>query len=56
MYLPENASRARLIEAQHARNNRAEIVTAHSQGQVSRRELFKWGLITAGGCWFPRTA
>lgn len=36
-------------EAQNARNNRAEIVKALSQGQVTRRELFKWGIFTATG-------
>jgi len=49
MYLPRNASKARLREAQNARNNRAEIVRALSQGRVTRRELFKWGIFTAGG-------
>jgi FtsP/CotA-like multicopper oxidase with cupredoxin domain len=49
MYLPRNASKARLREAQNARNNRAEIVRALSQGQVTRRELVKWGIFTAGG-------
>ena len=24
-----------------------------SQGQITRRELVKWGLITAGGLWVP---
>lgn len=49
MYLPRHASKARLREAQNARNNRAEIVRALSQGQVTRRELVKWGIFTAGG-------
>jgi len=49
MYLPRNASKTRLREAQHARNNRAEIVRALSQGKVSRRELFKWGVFTTTG-------
>ncbi len=49
MYLSRKASRARLREAQNARNNRAEIVRARSQGQVTRRELIKWGIFTAGG-------
>ena len=44
-FLPENASRARLKEAENARKNRAEIVKAHSQGQVTRRDLVKLGLI-----------
>ncbi len=49
MYLPKDASRARIREAQIARNNRAEIVRALSTGQVTRRELFKWGIFTAAG-------
>ncbi len=49
MYLSRSASRARLREAQNARNNRAEIVRALSRGQVSRRELVKWGIFTASG-------
>jgi hypothetical protein len=53
MYLPENASKARVKEAENARKNRAEIVTAFSQGQVSRRDLINWGLISAGGLLVP---
>ncbi len=49
MYLSHKASKARLKEAQVARDNRAEIVRALSQGQVTRRELVKWGIFTAGG-------
>ena len=52
-FLPENASKARLKEAEDARKNRMEIVKAHSQGQVSRRDLVKWGLITSGGLLAP---
>jgi manganese oxidase len=52
-FLSPKASRARLREAQHARKNRAEIVQALSQRQVTRRELVKWGLLTAGGLWVP---
>ena len=52
-FLPENASKARIREAENARRNRAEIVKAHSQGQVSRRDLVKWGLITTGGLLAP---
>jgi FtsP/CotA-like multicopper oxidase with cupredoxin domain len=36
-------------EAQNARNNRAEIVKALSLGQITRRDLYKWGLLTTGG-------
>ena len=42
-FLPENASKARIREAENARRNRAEILKAHSQGQVSRRDLIKMG-------------
>ena len=49
MYLPKNASPAQVRAAEKARRNRQEIVKALSQGQVSRRELLKWGLFTAGG-------
>jgi len=49
MYLSSKASRARQREAQNARNNRAEIVKALSHGQITRRDLYKWGLFTAGG-------
>lgn len=47
------ASRARIREAENARNNRAEIVKAFSHGQVTRRDLIKWGLITTGGILAP---
>ncbi len=53
IYLPSNVSKARIKEATNARNNRAEIVKAYSQGKVSRRDLIKWGLITTGGLLAP---
>ena len=49
MYLGPNASKARIREAENARRNRAEIVKALSQGQIARRDLFKWGLFTGAG-------
>ena len=49
MFLPFGASRARQREAQNARNNRAEIVKALSQGQITKRDLIRWGIFTAGG-------
>src|SRR5215510_13705823 len=49
MYLPKDASRSRIREAQKARDNRAEIVRALSHGEISRRELFRWGLFTSSG-------
>jgi len=53
MYLNKNASGRRLKEAENARKNRTEIVKALSQGQVSRRDLFKWGLFTSAGLLAP---
>ena len=53
LYLGRDASRARLKEATAARDNRRDIVKALSWGQVSRRELLKYGLITAGGMIAP---
>ena len=52
-YLPKNASRARVREAENARRNRAEIMKAYSQGKVSRRDLVKWGLFTTAGVIAP---
>ena len=52
-YLPRNASKARIREAENARKNRAEIVKALSHGQVSRRELVKWGIFTSAGLLAP---
>ena len=49
MFLPEKPSRARLKEAENARRNRQEIIQARSIGQISRRDLIKWGVMTAGG-------
>ena len=49
MYLPLDASKARVREAENARRNRLEIVKALSHGQISRRDLFKWGLFTTTG-------
>src|SRR5207302_1508898 len=49
MYLSENESAARRREAENARQNRFEILTALSHGQISRRDLVKLGLFTAAG-------
>jgi FtsP/CotA-like multicopper oxidase with cupredoxin domain len=51
VYLRPNASRARLREAENARRNRAEIIKAISDGTITRRDLIRWGLMTAGGMW-----
>src|SRR5262252_9552578 len=49
MYLSPKESPARQREAQKARDNRAEIVKALSQGQITRRDLYKWGIFTMTG-------
>ena len=49
LFLSNRASRVRLAEAENARKNRLEIVKALSDKQVTRREVIKWGLFTAGG-------
>src|SRR5262247_4595045 len=49
MYISTKASRIRQREAQRARDNRAEIVKAHSIGQITRRDLIRWGLFTSSG-------
>jgi FtsP/CotA-like multicopper oxidase with cupredoxin domain len=49
MYLSTKASVALLREAEKARRNRLEIIQALSHGQVTRRELVKWGLFTSTG-------
>jgi FtsP/CotA-like multicopper oxidase with cupredoxin domain len=48
-YLSSTASRTRQREAQRARDNRAAIVKALSHGQITRRELYKWGLLSVTG-------
>ena len=53
IYLPRDASKAQLREAENARKNRAEIIRAFSQGKVTRRELIKWGLMTTAGAIAP---
>src|SRR5215831_7342680 len=49
MYISPKASPARRREAQKARDNRAEIVKALSHGEITRRDLYKWGIFTATG-------
>src|SRR5436190_5879677 len=49
MFLPNKASKLRIKEAENARRNRQEIVKALADGQITRRDLFKWGLFTVGG-------
>jgi FtsP/CotA-like multicopper oxidase with cupredoxin domain len=49
MYLSKDASRIRQREAENARRNRMEIVKAKALGQITRRDMIKWGLITTTG-------
>src|SRR5262245_58529002 len=49
MYISSKASRIRQREAQRARDNRAEIVKARSIGQITRRDLIRWGVFTSSG-------
>jgi manganese oxidase len=53
IYLPEDASRARIRDAERARENRGEIVRELSWGRVTRRDLVKWGLFTSAGLLAP---
>lgn len=49
MFLHRKSAMRRLEEAERARRNRVEIVEALSAGRISRRDLLRWGLCTAGG-------
>lgn len=49
MYLPLSSTKARIREAENARKNRLEIVKALADGQITRRDLFRWGLFTTSG-------
>jgi manganese oxidase len=53
IFLPQDASKAQLRDAWNAQKSRSEIVKALSHGQVSRRDLFKWGLFTGAGLLAP---
>lgn len=44
-----NASPMRIREAEQARENRLEIVKAVSHGEITKRDLFRWGLYSASG-------
>jgi len=48
-FLSEKSSKRRIEEADRARKNRWEILKAWSQGQISRRDLLKWGIFSMGG-------
>src|SRR5436305_1718268 len=52
-WLSENSDKRRLRDAENARKNRAEITKALAHGQVSRRDLVRWGLFSAAGILAP---
>jgi FtsP/CotA-like multicopper oxidase with cupredoxin domain len=49
LFLNNKSSRIRMKEAEKARQNRLEIVKALSLGEITKRDLFKWGVFTAAG-------
>jgi hypothetical protein len=49
-----DADAARLREEARARQNRPQVVMALSTGEISSRDLFKWGLFTASGALAPK--
>ena len=53
MWLNDKVSKRRLKEAENARDNRLQIVKALADGQIHRRDLIKWGLVSAGGALMP---
>src|SRR5215472_8731261 len=53
IWLSPNADPRRLRDAENAHRNRAEITKALSHGQISRRDLVKWGLFTSAGIMVP---
>lgn len=49
MFISRIASRIRQMEAERARENRREIVRALGLGQITKRDLMRWGVLSAGG-------
>ncbi|MGO4670269.1 multicopper oxidase domain-containing protein [Bosea sp. 2YAB26] len=49
MYLSRETTGIRLKEAERALENRLDIVKALSVGQITKRDLLRWGYFTAGG-------
>jgi manganese oxidase len=52
-WIREDADRGKWRDAERARLNRREIQNALSSGQISRRDLVKWGLYTSAGLLAP---
>ncbi len=53
LWVGERADRGKWRDAERARKNRREIQHALSNGEVSRRDLVKWGLLTTAGLMAP---
>jgi FtsP/CotA-like multicopper oxidase with cupredoxin domain len=53
IFLPSNASKARVKAAENARRNRVEIVRELSWGRISRRDLIRMGVFTGAGLLAP---
>lgn len=53
MFLLRSESSARGRKAENARRELTELVKAYAEGQVSRRDFIKWGLMMTGGAWGP---
>jgi len=52
-WLSPNSDPRRLRDAENARKNRGEIIKGLSHGQISRRDLVRWGLFTTAGMMAP---
>jgi len=48
-WLREDSDKRRIRDAENARRNRQEAMAALTHGQISRRDLVKWGLFTTAG-------
>jgi manganese oxidase len=53
LWIRETADKGKLRDAERARKNRRELQGVLNSGQVSRRDLMKWGLFTAAGTLAP---
>ncbi|GAU86702.1 multicopper oxidase family protein [Bosea sp. BIWAKO-01] len=49
MYLSRETTGVRLKEAEHSLENRREISRALSMGQITKRDLLRWGYFATGG-------
>lgn len=53
LWIGEDEDRGKWRDAERARQNRREIQHALSRGEVSRRDLMRWGLFTTAGLMAP---